>query len=350
MSDKINSDYLDNYSRLFAEKICADYFGTKKYMDGQEIIRLTPSNQVNLMVIKTIFGAWQDEMEKLKSNPFFNYRDLAVMEVLKELMNVLSRAIRIERADFEPVLQQAVKNSVFLAADPVYYFEQEIARAHPDQASQYFKEYKRYIKWHQPLLNILVEKAASGASPGELKRALSANYEYRKDQLEPATSLLSPLEQVCSINYGELIINESLDLPPVEETQAAVEEKTEHPETPADPPVHPQHRAAEGSKAIDPALAWAKFESEQYSYMKGSVGDLSEHVGLNQRFMFTKVLFEGNHDLMMHALKSVDKSDNFVDAIEMLNQRYVAELNWDIDSEEVGEFLQLVFRKFDQSH
>src|SRR5690606_25784759 len=86
------------------------------------------------------------------------------------------------------------------------------------------------------------------------------------------------------------------------------------------------HKAAEGAQAIDPALAWAKFESEEYGYMKGSVKDLSESVGLNQKFMFTRVLFEGNHDLMMHALKSVDQCENFVDAIELLNQRFVAEL------------------------
>src|SRR5690606_35811409 len=115
---------------------------------------------------------------------------------------------------------------------------------------------------------------------------------------------------------------------------------------PEDQPTPPQHQAAKGSVAIDPALAWAKFESEHYGYMKENIGDLSENVGLNQRFMFTKVLFDGNHDLMMHALKSIDQSESFVDAIEMLNQRYVAELDWDIDSDEVGEFLHLIFRKY----
>lgn len=349
MSDKINSDYSESYSQLFVKTVCEGYFGTKKYMDGQEIIRLTSSNQVNLMVIKTIFGAWQDELEKLKSNPFFDYRDLAVKEVLKEFMNVLSRAIRIERTDFEPILRQAVKDSILLAVDPVVYFEQEIIKSRPEQAPNYFKESKKYIKWHPSILDILIEKAGLGASSGELKRALSENYDYLKNQLDPADSLLSPLDQVLPINYEELFISENIPAeepkaPERELVQEAEEEQIEKDEFPD----KPQHQPAEGSKAIDPALAWAKFESEEYSYMKGSIGDLSENVGINQRFMFTKVLFEGNHDLMMRALKSVDQSDNFVDAIEMLNQRYVAELNWDIDSEEVGEFIQLIFRKFDQ--
>lgn len=349
MSDKINFDYSETYSRLFAEKVCREYFGTKKYMDGQEIIRLTPSNQVNLMVIKTIFVVWQEEMEKLKSNPYFNYRDLAVKEVLKDLMNVLSRAIRIEREDFEPILQEAVMDSILLAADPVTFFEKEISLANTDQLANYLKESKKYIKWHSLLLNILVDKTTSGASSGELKRALVANYDFKKDQLESAAFLLEPLGQVYPIIFEDLFIQESNPMPEKIEVQAPVEVgAVVGKESKAELRDQPQHKAAEGSKAIDPALAWAKFESEQYSFMKGSVGELTEHVGINQRFMFTKVLFEGNHDLMMHALKSVDESDNFVEAIELLNQRYVAELNWDIDSEEVGEFLQLIFRKFDQ--
>lgn len=351
MNDKINSNYVDSYSGQFSEKICADYFGTKKYMNGQEIIRLTSSNQVNLMIIKTLFNAWQDELEKLKSNPFFDYKDYAVNEALKEFMNVLSRAIKIERSHFQPLLKKAIKDTILLAADPVAFFSQEIDQSNQEQRHNHFKESKKYIKWHPSLLTILIEKSGLGASSGELKRALVANFDFLKDQLEPASVLLSSLDQDQTIRYNELFVEEE-PVPQLEED--IITDKEEKPITTApelsnteEQPSPPQHQAAKGSNAIDPALAWAKFESEQYGYMKENIGNLSENVGLNQRFMFTKVLFDGNHDLMMHALKSVDESESFVDAIEMLNQRYVAELNWDIDSDEVGEFLQLVFRKFD---
>jgi hypothetical protein len=360
MSDKINAEYLESYSRLFAEKICSGYFGTKKYMDGQEIIRLTPVNQINLMVIKSLFGEWQEELEKLKSNPYFDYKDYAVSEALKEFMNVLSRAIKIEKHHFEPLLRKSVKNAILLAVDPVTYLSQEIDRANPAEAAQYFKEAKKYLKWHTSLLDILTEKAGLGASQGELHRALAANYDYLQNQLEPATSLLAPLDQVHPLQFDQLTLQEEAVAPTVEEeepfiaTQQEEEEPVTNEEAPAlvqeAPASAPQHQPAEGGKAIDPALAWAKFESEEYGYMKGSIGRLSESVALNQKFMFTKVLFDGNHDLMMHALKSVDEYDNFVDAIEFLNQHYVAELDWDIDSDEVGEFLQLIFRKFDQKN
>ena len=367
MSDKINAEYLESYSQLFAEAVCADYFGTKKYMNGQEIIRLTPVNQVNLMVIKNLFGEWQDELEKLKSNPYFDYKDYAVSEALKEFMNVLSRAIKIEKQHFEPLLRRSVKNAVLLAVDPVTFFSQEIDKANPTEIAQYFKEAKKYLKWHTSLLNILTEKAGLGASKGELHRALAANYDYLKNQLEPASSLLVSMDQVYPLQYDQLIPktdapDRAADVPvsqvpeeePVlveEQEVAEIEAKSEElSQEPEETSGTTQHRPAVGSKAIDPALAWAKFESEEYSYMKGSVGRLSESVALNQKFMFTKVLFDGNHDLMMHALKSVDDYDNFVDAIEFLNHHYVAELDWDIDSDEVAEFLHLIFRKFDQKN
>lgn len=89
MNDKINLNYLENYAHDVSAKICAEYFGTKKYMSGQEIIQLTPSSQVNFMVIKTLFEKWNEEVEKMKANPFFDYRDIAVSEALKEFMNVL---------------------------------------------------------------------------------------------------------------------------------------------------------------------------------------------------------------------------------------------------------------------
>jgi hypothetical protein len=364
MSDKINAEYLESYSQLFAEAVCADYFGTKKYMNGQEIIRLTPVNQINLMVIKSLFGEWQEELEKLKSNPYFDYKDYAVSQALKEFMNVLSRAIKIEKQHFEPLLRKSVKNTVLLAVDPVTFLSQEIDKANPTEIAQYFKEAKKYLKWHTVLLNIISEKAGLGASKGELHRALAANYDYLKNQLEPASSLLVSMDQVYPLQYDRLIANAELPVPaadvpvPVQEEEPVVAEEREETESqtkgeapspePEETFAATQHRPAEGTKAIDPALAWAKFESEEYGYMKGSVGRLSESVALNQKFMFTKVLFDGNHDLMMHALKSVDEYDNFVDAIEFLNKHYVAELDWNIDSDEVAEFLHLIFRKFDQ--
>jgi hypothetical protein len=90
------------------------------------------------------------------------------------------------------------------------------------------------------------------------------------------------------------------------------------------------------------------FATETYKGMKGILGELADSLALNQRFMFTKELFDGNADLLRHALKSVDGLSTFEEAVDLINARFVFELGWDIESEEVREFMQQVYRKFVQ--
>src|SRR5690606_30147661 len=182
---------------------------------------------VNLIVIKSLFGEWQDELEKLKSNPYFDYKDYAVSEALKEFMNVLSRAIKIEKQHFEPLLRKSVKNTVLLAVDPVAFFSQEIDKASPIEIAQHFKEAKKYVKWHVSLLNILTEKAGLGASKGELHRALAANYDYLKSQLEPSSSLLASMGQVHPLQYDTLTAKAEVPAPAADVPASQVQEEEE---------------------------------------------------------------------------------------------------------------------------
>ena len=127
MSVKINSKYLENYAIEFSKKVCDQYFSSKKYMTGTEILSLTPSKQVNFFVIKSLFEAWHSELEKLKSNPYFDYRDNNVHRALSEFMNVLSRSIKIDRVNFEPLLGEAVAFSILVALEPLSFFKNEFA-------------------------------------------------------------------------------------------------------------------------------------------------------------------------------------------------------------------------------
>jgi hypothetical protein len=42
----------------------------------------------------------------------------------------------------------------------------------------------------------------------------------------------------------------------------------------------------------------------------------------------------------------VDELATFEEAVDLINSRFVFELGWDIESEEVREFMQQVYRKF----
>lgn len=394
MSAKINSNYVENYAKEFSKQICDQYFSQKKYMTGHEIITLSPSPQVNFFIIKTIFEAWQLELEKLKSNPYFDYRDKSVHDALKDFMNILSRTIKIERTHFEPLIIKAVLDSITLAVDPLKFYSDEFDKVRDNQVNQSLKENKKYYKWHNALVFNLIDKAGLEQSKQAYKEALKLNFSNQKDTLEDFRILLNSMGQVRFIDFDEVVIKETEPKKEEKETNSPKEQKAEQPareipsaeistgeieqdNIPAQNTSTPSFVIDEGEKseefdneeeeffiekgasfkqgvaattanAIDPLQAWAKFETEEYSIMKGTINELSESVGLNQRFMFTKELFDGNPDLMKHALKSIDHCGSFVEAINLINERFVGELNWDKNSEVVIEFLQLVFRKFDQ--
>lgn len=378
MSAKLNSNYVENYAKEFSKKVCDGYFPTKKYMTGQEIITLTPSVQVNFFIIKTLFEAWQEELEKLKSNPFFDYRDKAVYEALREFMNVLSRTIKIERAHFEPILVQSVKDSISLAVSPLDFYKAEFAKIKGNEINQYLKENKKYIKWHTNLITNLIDKAGLSYTHEAYQDALKTNLQNQKEKIESYKILLNSMGQVVFLDFDQIFdgnhipvketpkpdpiplekISDSSFFDTLEDVKESEFESKSNTEIEDQNWQEEEHilenipsqklfRTIRPDQGIDPAMVWARFEAEEYSIMKGSIKELSESVGLNQRFMFTKDLFDGNPDLLKHALKSIDECNSFVEAIHLLNERYVGELGWNKDSEAVDEFLQLVFRKFD---
>lgn len=363
MNAKLNSQYVENYAAQYSQKVCETYFSQKKYMTGQEIMQLTASPQVNFFVIKSLFEAWQLELEKLKSNPYFDYRDKNVHEAMKEFMNVLSRIIKIERQHFEPLLAEAAAYSILLAVDPVAYFSEEFEKTPEEHLPNYIRENKKYFKWHASLINSLMDRAGLGYSVKAYKSAVSHNFEQQKESLEKAESLLKSMDAVIPLDFSKLSLNEQSEkketsennTPKVEQeaptAKVTVEQADVKEEVVTEVKVRKDVEVKVSNfapgKGIDPLKAWARFENEEYSIMKGSIKELSESLGINQKIMFTKELFEGNPDLLTHALKSIDKCENFVEAIEVINQRYVSELGWEKESDSVNEFLQLVFRKFD---
>jgi hypothetical protein len=219
-----------------------------------------------------------------------------------------------------------------------------------ERSPQYFKDLKKYLKWHTELWLPIIEKSPDMASASDLEEGLRAQYDRLKHDLEPAEALLKPFDQVLPLDHGELLVHEEASSE-ADVRMASPEDETGDEDTFSANIQQTYENDTEkislGEGSIDPALAWARFESEEYIFMRGSIGSLKEGVGINQRYMFTRKLFEGNPDLMNQALHELDKAESFIDAITLLNERYVAELRWDINSEEVDELLQLVFRKFE---
>lgn len=389
MTRQSNSNYLEKYATGYAQLVCDGFFSNRQFITGQEIIQLTPSAQVNFFIIKRLFELWQEELSKLKSSPFFDYRDIAVHEALTQFMNVLSRRIKVERNHVEGMLREAVAEAVHVACDPVSFYQQEVGKAPLGKINEYLKENKKYYKWNDRLVTSLIDKAGMGLDVDSYQSAIAATYGVLQDSLEPADQLLGSLGEAMPFelnSYWEQTAEPSPTYTPEPEeellaeidapyfsaedleedlheeevireevfSEELVEEESMTEEVFSAIPVRNQEESigeaplsrSPNGKLLDAAQLQALFATETYKGMKGILGELVDSLALNQRFMFTKELFDGNADLLRYALKSVDQSSTFVEAVNLINARYVIELGWDIESEEVREFMQQVYRKF----
>lgn len=368
MSTQINGNYLEKYAISYSELVCDQFFSNRKFITGQEILQLTPCVQVNFFIIKRLFELWQEELGKLKGSPYFDYRDIAVYEALTQFMNVLSRRIKVERIHLEGILQDAVQDAIQVATDPLTYFQNELAKAPAGKINEYLKENKKYFKWNEMLVIGLIDKAGIGLDFEHYQQAVLANFQSLKESLDSPKELLASLADTLVFDLEEywgqstdLEESEEVKLPEFEaeeeSPQFELEEEVEEQDVLIQLPeeslqtLHPEKSEAIAStsatgKGLDAAHLKALFASESYKGMKGILGELTESLSLNQRFMFTKELFDGNSDLLRHALKSVDELSNFEAAVQLINARFVVELGWDIESEEVREFMQQVYRKF----
>jgi len=349
MSQSIDQSYLKEYSLQFTKKICSAYFDTRRHIVGEDIMQLTPSKQVNLMIIKSLFMAWQTELEALRGNPYFDYSDPRVEAVLQDFMNVLSSAIKIDRAHFEPLLRQAVEDSITLAVDPVGFLEHEFEYSAGLDLEQYFKENKKYIKWHAALWDAFVKTTEKFTIPESLSMAFDELMLEYKGKLDSADKLLKPLQEVNPLLREKLFPRQREDAKEEAPTYRPLPELKIGSSRVVQTPVYEEapRSIRAGDNAIDPGLAWERFEQDEYGFVRGSVRKLTEDIGINQRFMFTRKLFAGNPEHLNEALAKLDSSESFFDAVALLNDTFLPVLNWDIDSEEVHEFLFLIFRKFE---
>ena len=70
---------------------------------------------------------------------------------------------------------------------------------------------------------------------------------------------------------------------------------------------------------------------------------IKDALTINQKFMFTKMLFSGDFELFTQAIEQLDKLGSANEAVVYLNKNYP---HWDKESDEYEEFFAVVQRKF----
>jgi hypothetical protein len=70
---------------------------------------------------------------------------------------------------------------------------------------------------------------------------------------------------------------------------------------------------------------------------------IKEKLTINQKFMFTKVLFNGDFEYFSKTIDELDQKADMPSALQYLEQHYN---DWDKESEEFHEFMEMVEKRF----
>lgn len=318
MDEKISLEAIALYSDAYAEKILKKTFAAKEKISGQEILSLCDVHQINLFIVRELFKAWKEELKKLKS-PYFDYEHADVKEALENFMGVLSKNIAINRQHFAPLLKKAVSQTVLLVLDPYDYFSMLVSGPSNKLEVSAFREEIKYLKVNRAPLEKLLEKL----DQKQLKEVSGNEAFAMLDQiLEEVNFAPEDVEEyIQKFSTVEALNPEKFYFKKPAEPVKPVQEKVNHKTTAAAPAV---------SKA-------ATVESFQ------KIQRIKERLTINQKFMFTKVLFNGDFESFSKTIDDLDTQQDITSALQYLEKLY---RDWDKESEEFHEFMEMVEKRF----
>jgi hypothetical protein len=107
-------------------------------------------------------------------------------------------------------------------------------------------------------------------------------------------------------------------------------------------PLKPNHVAQQSPSINDSLTTHQARPSFANNFQK--IKKIKDSLTINQKFMFTKVLFHGDFELFSKAIDHLDKLENMKSALRYIEDEHATA--WDHESEEFHEFMELVEKRF----
>ncbi len=321
MDEKISLEAIALYSDAYAEKVLKRAFASKEKLNGQDILSLCDVQQVNLFIVRELFKGWKEETKKLKS-PYFDYEHPEVKEALESFMGILSTHIAISRQHFAPLLKKAVSQAVLVVLDPYDYFSMLVSGTHNKLDVSGFREEIKYLKINKAplerMLQKLEEKKLKEVSGNEAFAILDQILEEVSFTPDDVDGYVEKFSIVEKLDPEKFYVKKN---PPAPVVKAAPVNTPKPVKTETQP---------------QPAKANTVNSSQKIQRIK-------ERLTINQKFMFTKVLFRGDFEVFSKAIDELDQQSSLPDALKSLEKHYTG---WDKESPEFHEFMEIVERRF----
>jgi hypothetical protein len=344
MDEKISLELIALYGDAYSEKVLNGFFTAKNKITGPEILSLSNVQQVNLFVIGELFKTWKEETTRLKS-PYFDYDTPEVKEALENLVDTLSNHIAIDKAHFAPLLKKAVSQTLLAVFDPYDFFSLIITGGSNKLEVARFREDLKYLKVNKAplerLLQRLEEKEVQEISGNEAFAVLDQILEEVNFNPEDVDAYLEKFSSVIPLDANKFYIPK---IQSTETTKQPVQEIKVTAATGVETIKSLQPNVQQSSKAasINDILNQQPRPSLADNFKK--IAKIKDSLTINQKFMFTKVLFHGDFELFSKAIDHLDRQDTMKGALRYIEEEHAS--TWDRDSEEFHEFMELIEKRF----
>ncbi len=321
MDEKISLEAIALYSDAYADKVLKRAFASKEKITGPEILALCDVHQINLFIVRELFKTWKEEIKKLKS-PYFNYDHPAVKEALETFMGILSKNISIDRQHFAPLLKKAISQTVMMILNPYDYFSMLLAGTNNTLDVSAFREEIKYLKINraplEKMLQKLEEKKLKEVSGNEAFALLDRILEEVSFSPDDVEEYIGKFSEVEPFTIERFYIKK----------------------TPAQPV---QNVAVNKPKTVQQPVTQQPAPKINTVNSTQKIQRIKERLTINQKFMFTKVLFKGDFEVFSKAIDELDQQNSMPGALQYLEKYYTA---WDKESPEFHEFMEIVERRF----
>ncbi|MBN2682020.1 MAG: hypothetical protein JXR58_05895 [Bacteroidales bacterium] len=276
-----------------------------------------------------------------------------------ELQEVIEIIDRIKHNGFAQIEKDLVLQKLRTVYEDFYAIKEEIF---PDDRLKELENENEELEIDENDLPDIEVKILVGdeAPEGEVVVMDRKDYEMslEKEQVVVEDIIVAQVEENSVEPESEIfeieLEEESLEEPKVEKSEEILEQtnfifkdelkrelKEEEPAAKQSQTVADQFQ--NGKKSLNDLAAVTNKVRDLASKLKDQpISDLKKAINLNDRFLFTKELFEGNAVKYNQSIEDLNNFSNLDQAMEYIN----AGMQWDMEKESFKKFVELVYRRY----
>jgi hypothetical protein len=263
---------------------------------------------------------------------------------------MLKRRVRKEM-DVQPVQkQEAVEMPKSAVVQPAPDLEEQ---------NQLKQEYKAFMpQQEQPIAEVSLQNSYNAASSSDAPPATQEPFVKEEDNLlqednveqkmiatEPEKTQLTedkPEEKLVKEEPGTHIYEK-----PVRKEEEPIKKDAEELEKAKKAELNERLKSFAETGSVNERIGESKLHSSLSNRLQmNPISDLTRAIGINEKFLFIKMLFNNDSEAFTEALKLLNNFENFAAASHFLSDHLAIKYNWDKNAESVAKFIELVQRRY----